>query len=203
MRWACYGLSGERLSFLIRNGSGMSPELIVAIGLAIVALGSGLVRAFEDVQGARSRVEKLAKSRLSQLDRIRKAARSSLQLKRAIAEAEKRKVATEEEVERAVASLETANDVDHRVFVLDDRRTKVDQNWIATIVHPAIEQSISPTALQDAIDSWHKGRRFLVFALDGGKARDKIVARYPERLGYQVVSIEIQPPPKAKKNQMF
>ncbi len=176
----------------------MSPELIVAIALAVLALGAGLARAFQTVQEARGRVDKLAKSRLSQLERIRKAARTSLHLKRSIKDAEKRKVATETEVEQAVASLQTASDVDHRLYVLDDRRTKADQNWIATVVHPAIDQSISHNALSETVESWRKGRRFLVFALDGGKARDKISARYPERLGYQVVSIEPQPPPKGR-----
>ena len=180
----------------------MSPELIVAIGLAIVALGSGLVRAFQVVQDARDRVDKLAKSRLSQLERIRKAARTSLQLKRSIRDAEKRKTATEQEVEQAVAGLQSASDVDHRLFVLDDRRTKADQNWIATVVHPAYDQSIAHAALTEAVESWRKGRRFLVFAHDGNKARDKIVARYPDRQGYQVVSIELQPPPKSKSKML-
>ncbi len=178
----------------------MSPELIVAIGLAFIALGSGLVRAFEVVHDARGRVEKLVKSRIAQLDRIRKAARTSLHLKRSIKEAEQRKVTTEEEVERAVASLETASDVDHRVFVLDDRRTKADQNWVATVAHPTFEQTINHMALQEAVESWHRGRRFLVYALDAGKARDKVLARYPERQGYQVVSIEVQQLPKTKSS---
>jgi len=180
----------------------MSPELIVAIGLAIIALGAGLIRAFQTVQEARGRVDKLVKNRLSQLERIRKAARTSLQLKRSIKDAEKRRTATETEVEEAAAGLQTASDVDHRLYVLDDRRTKADQNWIATVVHPSFDQSISHNALPAAIESWRAGRRFLVFALDGGKARDKITARYPERQGYQVASIELQPPPKSKTKML-
>ncbi len=180
----------------------MSPELIVAIGLAVVALGAGLVRAFQTVQDARGRVDKLIKSRITQIERIRKAARTSLVLKRAIKEAEKRKTATEIEVEEATASLQTANDIDHRLFVLDDRRTKADQNWIATLGHPTYAQAVSPNALPEAVESWRRGRRFLVYALDAGKAREKIVARYPERLGYHVIGISQQPPPKSKNTMI-
>ena len=99
---------------------------------------------------------------------------------------------------QAEASLKTASAIDHRLYVLDDRRTKADQNWVATIVHPGYDQAVSHNALQEAVEGWRKGRRFLVFALDAAKARDKILARYPERVGYQVVSIEPQPPPKSK-----
>ena len=179
----------------------MSPELIVAIGLAIVALGAGLVRAFQTVQEARGRVDKLAKSRLTQLERIRKAARTSLQLKRSIRDGEKRKAATQDEVEQAAAGLQSATTIDHRLYVLDDRRTKADQNWIATVSHPSLDHSSAGhNALPEAVESWRKGRRFLVFALDVGKAREKISARYPERNGFQVVSMEPQPPPKSKMN---
>ena len=176
----------------------MSLELIVALTLATLALGAGLIRAFHTVQEARGRVDKLMRNRLAQVERLRKAARSSLQLKRSIRDAEKRKVATEAEVTQAEASLKTASAIDHRLYVLDDRRTKADQNWVATIVHPGYDQAVSHNALQEAVEGWRKGRRFLVFALDAAKARDKILARYPERVGYQVVSIEPQPPPKSK-----
>ncbi|MEI6559812.1 MAG: hypothetical protein WCO00_15520 [Rhodospirillaceae bacterium] len=176
----------------------MSPELIVALALAVMALFSGLARSFQIVQEARGRVDRLVKARSSQVDRIRKAARTSLMLKRSIREAEKRKAATETEVEQAAASMQAASAIDHRLYVLDDRRTKADLSWIATIVHPGFDQSINHNALPEAVESWRKGRRFLVFALDNAKAREKIIARHPDRQGYQLVSIELQPPPKSK-----
>ena len=176
----------------------MSSELIIALVLAALALGAGLIRAFQTVKEARGRVDKLMRNRLAQVERIRKAARSSLHLKRSIRDAEKRKVITEADLVQAEAGLKTASNIDHRLYVLDDRRTKADLNWIATAVHPTYDQAVGHNALQEAVEGWRKGRRFLVFALDAAKAREKILARYPERLGYQVVSIEAQPPPKHK-----
>ena len=173
----------------------MSLELIVALTLATLALGAGLIRAFHTVQEARGRVDKLMRNRLAQVERLRKAVSVAYDV---LGDAEKRKVATEAEVTQAEASLKTASAIDHRLYVLDDRRTKADQNWVATIVHPGYDQAVSHNALQEAVEGWRKGRRFLVFALDAAKARDKILARYPERVGYQVVSIEPQPPPKSK-----
>ena len=180
----------------------MSPELIVAIGLALVALGAGLIRAFKTVQDARGRVDKLVKSRASQLERIRKAARTSLQLKRSIKDAEKRRAACDAEVEAAVAGLQTASNIDHRLYVLDDRRTKADQSWIVVVGHPTYAQAISVNALPSAVEDWRRGRRFLVFALDGGKAREKASARYHERQGYQIISVELQPTPKSKTKML-
>ena len=176
---------------------------MIAIGLAVVAMGAGLLRSIQTVMDARGRVDKLARSRLSQLDRIRKAARTSMHLKRSIKDAERRKVEVEKEVEEATASLQVARSVDHRLFVLDERRTKADHNWVATVVHPAAGQALGQNVLPEAVASWRKGRRFLVYALDGGKAREKIVARYQDRQGFQVVSLEPQTQPLRSPHMDF
>ena len=101
-----------------------------------------------------------------------------------------------------MAGLQTASNIDHRLYVLDDRRTKADQSWIVVVGHPTYAQAISVNALPSAVEVWRRGRRFLVFALDGGKAREKASARYHERQGYQIISVELQPTPKSKTKML-
>jgi len=174
----------------------MSIELIVALSIAAGALVMGLFRAYQSVLDAQGRVAKLVKAKTTQIDRIRKAGRNSLNLKRSIRDAKRRRDGAELEVEEAASKLQTADEVDHRLFVFDDRKTKADFNWVATVSHASFAQSVSPNALPDTIASWAKGRRFLVFALDDQKARDKIASRYPERLGFRIAAVEAQPDPK-------
>jgi hypothetical protein len=61
--------------------------------------------------------------------------------------------------------------------------------------HPDFTAAINHNALPELAQSWQKGRRFLVFAVDVQKAREKVTARYPERLGYRVVSLVPQTVP--------
>jgi hypothetical protein len=60
------------------------------------------------------------------------------------------------------------------------------------VVHPSYAQSISHAALPEMVASWQVGRRFLVYALDATKARDKLLSRYPERQAFRLVSLEAQ-----------
>ncbi len=169
----------------------MPIELYVIFGLAAIAFGIGLMRAYEAVGETQRRVAKVIKTKKGQVERLRRAGRNSLNLKRAIRDAKKRKEMTRMEVEEAEETRSAAEAIDHRLFVLDDRRTKVDQSWIATMAHPDLAE-INRNTLPQAIQSWQAGRRFLVFALDAQKARDKALARYPERLGYRLDSVAPQ-----------
>jgi hypothetical protein len=170
----------------------MSIELYVILALAAVAFGMGLVRAFHAVEEARRRVVKVTRAKRGQVDRLRRAGRSSLNLKRAIRDGKRRLEQTLLDVEEAEAAFNAAEGIDHRLFVLDDRRTKVDQSWIAALTHPDYADAINHNALPELVKSWQKGRRFLVFAVDVQKVREKVLARFPERLGYRVVSITPQ-----------
>ena len=173
----------------------MSIELYVILALAAVAFGMGLIRAFHAVEESRRRVAKVVKAKRGQVDRLRRAGRTSLNLKRAIRDGKRRLEQTLLAAEEAETAFEAAEGVDHRVFVLDDRRTKADQNWLAMLNHPDFTAAINHNALPELAQSWQKGRRFLVFAVDVQKAREKVSARYPERLGYRVVSLVPQTVP--------
>ena len=168
-------------------------ELIVAIIVGVASLTAGLLRAHQAITEARGKVAKLHHAKVGQVDRLRRAARTSLVLKRNIREAEKRRLTTEVELEEAQARLDAADNVDHKLHVLDDRRTKADQNWIATIAHGNYAQSINHNILPDVAESWQRGRRFLIYALDSEKARGKAQSRYPDRLGYRLLSLTAQP----------
>ena len=170
-------------------------ELVVASAVAVAALVMGLVKAYEAIKGGQAKVAKVLHARKSQVDRLRRAARSSMNLKRAIRDARRHRDGAELEVEEAAAKLTAAQAVDHRLYVLDDRKTKADQDWVATVCHHNYA-AILHSALPDALASWQAGRRFLVFALDTDKAREKILARYPDRQGYTLVSVEPRKPVK-------
>ncbi len=173
----------------------MSTELYVILALAAVAFGMGLVRAYHAVEESQRRVAKVIKAKRGQVDRLRRAGRTSLNLKRAIRDGKRRLEETLLAVEEAETNFQAAEAIDHRLFVLDDRRTKVDQNWIILITHPDYGEAVNHNALPELVQSWQKGRRFLVFAPEIQKARDKAAARHPERLGYRIVSVTPQPVP--------
>lgn len=170
-------------------------ELVVALIVAVAALIMGLVKAYEAIREGRAKVAKMDGARRSQVDRLRRAARNSLNYKQLVRDARRHRDAAELEVEEAQAKLTAAEAVDHRLYVLDDRRTKADQDWVAMVFHPDYAMVVH-SALPTALASWRAGRRYLVFALDPDKAREKIMARYPERLGYAVTTLEPRKPVK-------
>ncbi len=176
----------------------MPIEMIVAMAIAVVALISGLIRSYHAIADAQERVGKVGKAKFTQIDRIRKAARASLSLKRSIKDGKRRLEGSILGVEEAELRLKAAEAIDHQVYVLDDRRTKADQVWSAVVVHPGYAQSINHNVVPEAVASWAKGRRFMVFALDIGKAREKLMVRFPERLGYRVESVVEQVIKKSK-----
>ncbi len=173
----------------------MSIELYVILAMAAVAFGMGLIRAYHAVEESQRRVAKVMKAKRGQVDRLRRAGRTSLNLKRAIRDGKRRLEEMHLAVEEAETSFQAAEQIDHRLFVLDDRRTKADSNWIALVSHPDYAEGVNHNAQPELVQSWQKGRRFLVYAPDMQKARDKVMARHPERLGYRVVSVGPQPPP--------
>ncbi|MEI8394751.1 MAG: hypothetical protein WCF85_08460 [Rhodospirillaceae bacterium] len=170
----------------------MPIEIIVALLAAAIALGLGLVKSYHVVIDAKGRIEKLIGTKTGQVERLRRAGRTSLLLKRSIKDGTHRREATASELEDSEAQLEAARAIDHRLYVLDDRRTKADFNWIITINNSVYLKLVAQNALPEAAESWEKGRRFLVFALDANKARDKAAARYPDRQGFRILSVNAQ-----------
>ncbi len=177
----------------------MSIELYVIIALTVVAFGIGLTRAFQTMEEARKRVSKAFKAKKAQVDRLRRAGQTSLGLKRALRDAQRRLEITKMDVDEAESQRQAAEVIDHRLFVLDERRTKADQSWVVIVAHSNLAE-VNHNAREVAVQSWQAGRRFLVYALDEPKARGKALARYPERLGYRLVSVQPQGAARATKS---
>ena len=169
----------------------MEIEYLVAVAISGLALISGLIQAAQRLKEVQGRIDKVHTALVMQSQRLRKAGRSSLNLIRDIRSSTHRRDQLEVELEDLDARLAAARKVDHRVYVLDDRRTRTDRSWIVTIANPHFG-SINPQATTDAVKTWQEGRRFLVWALDAAKGRDKAAARYPDRQGYRIVSVTEQ-----------
>ena len=79
---------------------------------------------------------------------------------------------------------------DRRIYVLDDRRTQKDQGWLLRVVNIEYASRVNGNLTPTALDGWKRGRRFLVYALDEKKAREKVNARFPENKGFTVMGTE-------------
>jgi hypothetical protein len=167
----------------------MEIEFVVSLVAAAMALVGGLIRTGQQVRATQARIDRLINARLMQVHRLRKGGRQSLNMARDLRLGTRRRSALEDEVFELAQRLEKAKAVDHRVFVLDDRRTKNDLSWVVTISNPTFATSVNAQAPADTLQSWQEGRRFVVWALDANKAREKAAGRYPERSGFRVVSV--------------
>ena len=125
---------------------------------------------------------------------IRTLARESLQLRR-----QHRQLTGE--IERLTndfgalkEKIQEAEHIDRRLYVLDDRRTPADQEFIIGILHPNYKGHASTNATPALSLSWMKGRRYIVWAVDKDRALDKINARLPKEQGYVIHSVVKQEP---------
>ncbi|MGQ9368099.1 hypothetical protein [Azospirillum sp. ST 5-10] len=159
---------------------------IFAAVVALFCLGFSLKQAFQRLRDAEETVAKAAVRRQAQVDRIRRAARTTLGLAREIREAERR----QRDLEAACGELEgrllASNGIDRRLYVLDDRRTPSDLTWVVRVANPDYARRVQPDLDPAVLETWRRGRRFLVWALDERKARDKVYARFPEHKGFYI-----------------
>lgn len=167
----------------------MDLSLFFACALSALALMVSLSRATQRIQDAKGRADRFDAMKTAQSERIRKEARTTLGLKRELRAIRRRKEILEEECRLLETRLKRAAEVDHVLYVLDDRRTPADQGWVAVIANPEVLEHGNPHLNASAVASWKIGRRFIVWALDEKKAREKIAARYPDRLGFALTSI--------------
>jgi hypothetical protein len=174
-------------------------EFVFAIGIGLISLAAALMRASRIIRDARGKMEKVQGLKAAQAERIRKEAKVALALRREVKRAELRHGAALEENSRLQELIQKEAAIDRRVYVLDDRRTPTDRTWLAVVVNPDVLRVANSKAPADAVESWRTGRRFVVWALDERKAREKLLLRMPERQGYHIRMIRERVPPGPAK----
>lgn len=167
------------------------PYVLAAI-VGVAALLVSVVMAVGRLKVTRDLVTKANTRRLAQVARIKKAARATLHLAREREALRRRKNAAEIACEDLEQRLKGSKALDMRLYVLDDRRTQADLGWIARVTNPDYAAKVNPRVERTAAETWQRGRRILVWALDEAKARQKISARYPEHRGFNIMVIERQ-----------
>ncbi|WP_207462535.1 hypothetical protein [Azospirillum sp. SYSU D00513] len=168
-----------------------SPYIFAAL-VGATALFFGVSRARRHLEAVEARLENAVARRQAQVDRIRRAAQATLALARAIREAKRRKESLEAACEDLDQRLQAFNALDRSLYVLDDQRTGADLGWIARLSHPDYAGRVNGALVASAQESWKRGRRILVWALDEKKAREKLLARYPDHKGFVIHSVQEQ-----------
>ena len=169
-------ISNLEMSFLV---------LIIAATMAVT-----LRRKLRRLDTMVMRREKLANAVKEQSVYIRNTARGTLHLRRSY------KIKTRI-VERLEAKLEDVDnlvnsitELDCRIHVLDDRRTRTDLSWVAVIKHSDFRNDMLPAATDELNRQWRVGYRFVIWAPDREKALSKIEHRYPSIGGFVVTTLE-------------
>ena len=158
------------------------------VGLA--SLSVSLLLAMRRLKTSEERIANAVSRKQAQVERIRKVARATLQQARDLRDARRRKAMAEMGCEDLEQRLKAVGAADRRIYVLDDRRTQKDQGWLLRVVNIEYGARVNATLTSTALDSWKRGRRFLVWALDEKKAREKVHSRFPENKGFTVMGVE-------------
>lgn len=163
-------------------------ELTFAIATGVIVLIASLVGSVRNIEDAQKRMRKLQSQKEAQYGRLRKLARRTLDLRRSHRSVRMRIENAISESREFGEQVKRLEGTDRRLFVLDDRRTQVDRTYVARVEHPDYTTIHADTPEQTA-QSWARGRRFIVWALDERKAREKIQVRYPERAGFRITGM--------------
>ncbi|MBK1837534.1 hypothetical protein JHL17_08925 [Azospirillum sp. YIM B02556] len=161
------------------------------VGLASLAVS--LLLALRRLKTSEERIATAVSRKQAQVERIKRVARVTLQQARDLRDARRRKAMAEMGCEDLEQRLKVAGTADRRIYVLDDRRTQKDQGWLLRVVNADYGARVNANLTSTALDSWKRGRRFLVWALDENKAREKVNARFPQNKGFTVLGIESYP----------
>lgn len=154
------------------------------------ALVFAMLQAIKRLRETEAMMDKVDARRQQQVDRIKRAARQTLGLRRELTAAKRRKTSMEFACEELEERLRALNAVDRRIFVLDDRHTQNDLGWLVKISNASYAERVNANLERSALDSWKRGRRFLVWGLDEHKAREKVAARFPHGKGFTIQAIE-------------
>jgi hypothetical protein len=163
---------------------------LIGAGALIVSLGHVKTRMKE----IEETVSKANSRRRAQVERIKRAARGTLKLARDLRKIKRR----ESMFERACRDLETqlsaSRLLDKRIYVVEERKTEAEQCFLARVSNVDYAARVNPKLMSNALDSWRQGRRFVVWAVDEKKARERLAARFPDARGYHVLSLQSYDP---------
>lgn len=162
--------------------------LSICIGLAALAVSLGY--AVKRLRETDEILERVVTRKQNQSERVRRVARACLGVRRDVAAARRRKTTMELGALDLEEKLKAAGGEGNRLIVLDDRRTKADAGWVIHVVNPEYASKVNSGVDPLAQEGWRRGRRYIVWALDEAKARDKFSARYPDKRGFQIQKIE-------------
>lgn len=165
------------------------PFLFAAL-VGVASLVVALMLAMRRLKTAEERIANAVARKDAQVERIRRAAHGTLQQARELRDTRRRKTSIEFACEDLEQRLKASNAVDRRVYVLDDRRTQADLGWVVKVANPDYAARVNANLDKGALDSWRRGRRFLVWGLDEKKAREKMNARYPDQKGFTILSVQ-------------
>ncbi len=160
---------------------------------AVVGLASlvvSLLLALRRLKTSEERIAHAVSRKQAQVERIKRIARITLQQARDLRDARRRKNSAVLGCEDIEQRLKAAGASDRRVYVLDDRRTQADVGWILRVVNSEYKARVNADLDPVALESWKRGRRFLVWGLDEKKAREKLHSRLPDSKGYTITGIE-------------
>lgn len=163
---------------------------LLAACVGIASLAIALTYAMKRLRETGEMLEKAATRLQAQSDRARRAARACLELRHEIRAAGRRKTNMEAACAEVEERLKAVGADRNRLLVLDDRRTQADSGWIVHIANPDYASRVNNNLDPVALDAWAKGRRYVVWALEEGKAREKVLARHPEKRGFYIQKIE-------------
>ncbi|WP_372397578.1 hypothetical protein ABMY26_26610 [Azospirillum sp. HJ39] len=158
------------------------------VGFASLAVS--LLLALRRLKTSEERIATAVSRKQAQVERIKKIARVTLRQAHDLREARRRKAMAELGCEDLEQRLKAADAADRRVYVLDDRRTQQDEGWLLRVVNIEYASRVNANLTTAALDSWKRGRRILVWALDEKKAREKVHTRLPENKGFTIMGVE-------------
>lgn len=163
---------------------------LLAACIGIAALAISLTMAMKRLRETGEMLDKAAARRQAQSERARRIARGCLQLRRDLEAAKRRKTALDLSCLDLEERLKASGGERNRLLVLDDRRTKADAGWVMHIINPDYAGKVNNNLDPVALDAWRKGRRYVIWAQDEGKAQEKVQARFPSSRGFSITKIE-------------
>lgn len=158
--------------------------------IGLVALVFALLKATKRLKETEAMIEKSHARRQAQVDRIKRVARTTLHQRRELNALNRRKAATEFACEELEQKLNASRALDRRIYVLDERKHDADQPFTARVSNSDYAVKVNSKLERTALENWRRGRRFLIWAHDEAKAREKINARFPEHKGFHLQSLE-------------
>lgn len=161
----------------------MNTSLMLALIFAILGLAIGMEQAMRRVRAARKRQHGVMVKKAQQLERLRLAARESLNLGREVRNQQRTADLLSEELIGFEEEMRQLAKPENRIFVLDEKRGPLDRAWIVTM------ESAGPQPESRQMPPWVGDRRFRVWAADEAGVRVKAERRYPPDAGYTVQSI--------------